>query len=180
MAESYLGEIRMFAGNYAPDGWAPCDGTLLSINENNALFSLLGTTYGGDGVNTFAVPDLRSRLPVGQGQGPGLTTRVIGQSLGSEGVTLSAAQYPVHSHTFVAASNAASQTTPSGNYLAAPNLATVNMFAAPNPTKITNNLAGDTVGMSGQQPALPHNNMMPSLSIGFIISTAGIYPDHQQ
>jgi microcystin-dependent protein len=177
MADSYVGEIRMFAGNYAPDGWALCDGTLLAVSANQALFALIGTTYGGDGVNNFAVPDLRSRLPLGQGQGPGLTARIIGQTVGSEGVALAIAQLPAHSHAFVAASNAASVTAPAGNFLAAPNPATINMFAAVDATKTSNNLATDTLGMSGQTQA--HSNMMPSLSIGFIISTTGVYPTHQ-
>lgn len=178
MADSYLGEIRMFAGNYAPDGWALCDGTLLPVSDNQALFALIGTTYGGNGVNNFALPDLRSRLPVGQGQGPALTARVIGQTFGAESVTLAPAQLPTHSHPFVVASNAASATAPGGNILAAPNPATINMFAAVDASKTSNNLATDTVGMSGQAQPQAHNNMMPSLSIGFIISTTGVYPTH--
>jgi microcystin-dependent protein len=179
MAEAYLGEIRMFAGNYAPQNWAMCDGTLLPVSGNEALFSLISTTYGGDGVSNFALPDLRSRLPANQGQGPGLTARVIGQSFGSETVTLAVNQYPVHSHNFIAATNAASQTTPSGNFLAAPAPANVYLYAAPDPTKKTSNMAGDMIGMSGQQQAQPHNNMMPSLSIAFIICLNGTYPSHQ-
>jgi len=96
--DSYVGEIRMFGGNYAPDGWALCDGSLLQVANNEVLFSLLGTTYGGDGRSTFGVPDLRGRLPVGQGQGLGLSNRVLAQAIGAETVALAAAEVAPHSH----------------------------------------------------------------------------------
>jgi microcystin-dependent protein len=176
VAESYLGEIRLFAGNYAPVGWASCDGSLLLISEYEALFSLIGTTWGGDGRQNFALPDLRSRLPVGQGQGSGLTSRTLAQSPGDAAVTLTQAQLPAHTHTFSVASNAGSTPTPTGNVLAAPSVAGVNMYAVVDPTKTTNALASDTVSMSGAIQAQAHSNMMPSLSMGFIISLYGSYP----
>ncbi|WP_202760110.1 phage tail protein, partial [Delftia acidovorans] len=118
MSEAFIGEIRLFAGNYAPEGWAPCDGRLLSINDNSALFTLLGTTYGGNGVTQFALPDLRGRLPIGQGQTLGGTNRILGQQIGTENVTLNVNQIPQHSHAFSAAA-AASTGKPSGQVPAA-------------------------------------------------------------
>jgi len=178
MADAYVGEIRMFAGNYAPQGWALCDGSLLPVNGNEALYALIGNTYGGTASQNFAVPDLRSRLAMGEGQGTTLTPRAIGQALGSETVTLTPTQLPMHNHSFLAATNGATQTTPTANLLAAPAPAT-NLFAAPNPAKTTNNMADDMVGFSGAQQALPHNNMMPSLSVAFIICVNGLYPTQQ-
>ena len=112
MSEPFVGEIRMFGFGFAPQGWAPCNGQLLPINQNQALFSLLGTTYGGDGEATFALPDLRSRVPVGQGQGPGLSAYAEGQAGGAETVTLTATQMPGHTHPVRASSSAAGSTSP--------------------------------------------------------------------
>src|SRR3569623_407895 len=102
MSNPFLGEIRLFAGNFNPRGWAVCNGALLAISQNDALYALLGTTFGGDGVTTFALPDLQGRLPEGQGQGPVLSSYVIGQNGGAETVTLNTIQIPIHSHTFLA------------------------------------------------------------------------------
>ena len=113
MAEAFLGEIRMFGGNFAPVGWAFCQGQLLPISQNTALFSLLGTTYGGDGVQTFALPDLQGRVPLGMGQGPGLSPYVEGQTGGAESFTLTTQQMPAHSHA-VAATGSQSTTDPKG------------------------------------------------------------------
>ena len=117
MSNPYIGEIRLFAGNFAPVGFAFCNGQLLAISENSALFALIGTIYGGDGQTTFALPDLRGRLPMHQGTGPGLTTRVIGQQFGTETVTLTTAQIPAHSHP-VLCSSAPSSAGPAGAFWA--------------------------------------------------------------
>src|SRR5262245_1907645 len=114
MADCFLGEIRLFAGNFAPTGWARCDGAILSIAHNTALFSLLGTTYGGNGVNTFALPDLQESAPLGMGQGSGLTNRTIGDRGGSRQVTLSAGQMAAHTHSPGASSGAGSRSSPVG------------------------------------------------------------------
>src|SRR5690349_9856118 len=120
MAEPYIGAITIFAGNFAPSNWHFCDGTLLSIAENSALFALLGTTYGGDGVTTFALPDLRGRFPIHQGQGPGLSNYVIGETTGQSSVTLSTSQIPSHGHELYATGANATTNSPAGNLLAKP------------------------------------------------------------
>lgn len=165
MADPYVGEIRMFGGNFAPAGWAFCNGAELPISEYEALFNLIGTTYGGDGQSTFALPDLQGRLPVHAGQG-----FAIGQMAGSETVTLTGNQLPVHSHGLVATQNAGSATNPGGSTLAklAGNSAYI---AAPATTPLApQSLLPDPGG--GQ----PHSNMQPYLCVTFIISLFGIYP----
>ena len=169
MSEAYIGEIRMFGGNYAPQNWAPCDGRLLSIAENDVLYALLGTTYGGDGVSTFGLPDLRGRLPIGMGQGPGLSPRVQGQSMGVENVSLTVAQTPAHTHTF-AAGGASSSASPQNLVPAA---ATGLSFYASAPTPSAWLAPGTVETVGGGQP---HGNVMPSLAVGFIIALAGIFP----
>ena len=170
MSEAYLGEIRMFGGSYAPQNWAPCDGRLLSIADYDALYYLLGTAYGGDGVSTFGLPDLRGRLPIGMGQGPGLTRRVLGQSLGEESVTLTLAQAPAHTHAF-AAGGAPSSASPQ-NLVPATSTG-LNLYAsAAAPSAWLAPGTVETVGGAAQ----PHDNVMPSLAVGFIIALAGIYP----
>lgn len=174
MAEPFLGEIRMFAGNFAPKGWAFCDGQLLSVNENDALYSLLGTTYGGDGRTTFGLPDLRGRLPVHVGRGPGLTNRDMGQRTGSERVTLTTNQIPTHNHPFMASSLEASVDTISGNVFG--KVPTNDFFYAPpseDPTRQLNLISGTIQSTGGSQA---HNNIMPYLCINFIIALVGIYP----
>ncbi len=170
MSEAYVGEIRMFAGNYAPEGWLPCDGSAQSINTYQALYSLLGTTYGGDGVNNFKLPDLRGRLPIGMGQGTGLTARPLGQQTGTETVTLTVAQTPAHSHGF-AAGGTASAASPQG--LVPGTTSGFNLYA-------TSATAGAWLAPGSVTPsdggAQPHNNVMPSLAISFIICTQGYYP----
>src|SRR4026209_391528 len=121
MSEPFLGEIVMFAGNFAPRGWALCNGQILSIAQNTALFSILGTTYGGNGQTTFGLPDLRSRVPVGQGQGPGLSPWTLGEQNGFENVTLSATQMPAHNHLEEVSVGQADTASANGNYLAAAN-----------------------------------------------------------
>lgn len=180
MADQYLGEIRPFAGfkNRIPEGWQLCDGSLLSIQNNQALFSLLGTSFGGDGTTTFGVPDLRGRLPIGSGQGTGLTSRVFASSGGSESVTLGAAQVPAHSHAFNVSKDNATSNSPSGNLYANP---TPNSFYAttPAPNSKLQVLDDDTIPMSGGN-GQSHENRMPTMAINYIIATAGIFPVRPQ
>lgn len=165
--ESYVGEIRMFAGNFAPAGWAFCNGDLLSISEYDTLFMLLGTTYGGDGVTTFALPDLMGRIPIHQGKNPASgTTYTLGQKDGIETVTLTLQQLPSHTHVPVA-SAAASSNSPAGAVWAVGpnNYSTQSPDAKMDPAAIR--------GIGGNQP---HGNMMPFGTISFIISLYGSYP----
>lgn len=165
MSTPYIGEIRLFAGNFAPLGWAMCEGQLLPISENTTLFNLLGTTYGGDGENTFALPDLRGRLPIHQGNG-----FIIAETGGAEEITLTVNQIPTHSHALRASTNNASSANAQGRVLArtpsyTPYISGVPLNAALTPTSI------DAVG--GSQP---HSNMQPYLCVNFIISLFGIFP----
>ena len=168
MADPFVGEIRMFAGNFAPEGWAFCNGALLSIAENEVLFQLIGTTYGGDGVNTYALPNLQSRVPIHQGSNPGAGSYVIGQSAGEESVTLTTQQIPAHTHQ-ASCGATGNQSSPGGNYWAYSTKELLYSSAAPNasmnPTDVT--------AVGGSQP---HNNIQPYLAISFIISLFGIFP----
>src|SRR3954454_18422195 len=132
MAQPYVGEIKMFAGNFAPAGWMFCQGQLLPISENETLFNLIGTTYGGDGQSTFALPNLQSRIPVHQGQGPGITQNyTIGQQDGVEDVTLTVQQIPLHNHGFTASTAPGASNTPQDNVPAAPPVAKLYRFTTP-------------------------------------------------
>jgi microcystin-dependent protein len=164
----YIGEIRIFSGNFAPKGWAFCNGQLLSIQSNTALFSLLGTYYGGNGTTTFGLPDLRSRVPVHQGQGLGLSPYNVGQIGGNENITLLTQQLPQHNHT-VATATTASSNKPANNYWA--DATGGNMYSAGPATGTLNGQA-----MSYQGNTLPHNNIQPYLAVSFIIATQGIFP----
>ena len=166
MGQPFVGEIRMFGGNYAPEGWQFCNGQLLPINENPALFELIGTIYGGDGQNTFALPDLQCRLPIHNGTGPG-GTFIIGQRAGEESHTLTLNEIPLHPHAVTAKATATSG-SPSGNVFGG---GSVSIYKAPPPTATMN--AGMVLNNSG---GTPHNNMMPSLCLSFIISLYGIFP----
>lgn len=170
MSEPFVGEIRMFAGNFAPRGWAFCDGQLLAVSQNDALFSLLGTIYGGDGRTTFGLPDMRGRIPIhpGTGAGPGLSPRRIGQKAGSENVTLTENQLPVHSHTS-ASTNIANKSNPSNNVLA--DSGRNNIYSENTTPANLSSSASPSVG--GSQS---HSNMMPYLCINYIIALFGIYP----
>lgn len=171
--DPYLGDIRLFAGNFAPAGWVICDGRLLAISENDALFAIIGTTYGGDGVTTFAVPDLRGRLPVGQGNGPGLSPRVIGQKYGVESVTLLTTQIPSHSHSFSASTSAPSTSpSPTGTVFAHSDTDKIYVSSPSGPMPETMNAA--TVQATGGSQ--PHNNVMPTTAINYILCVAGIFP----
>lgn len=168
--EQFIGEIRMFAGNFAPRSWAFCDGQLLPIAQNSALFSILGTTYGGDGRTTFALPDLRGRLPMHPGNGPGLTPRTLGESGGTETVTLMASQMPAHNHSVGCHSNA-DQAAPAGN-LPATEVSGAAPIYSDQPADGTMNPA--MIGMAGGSQ--PHDNMSPFLCVSFIIALEGIFP----
>ena len=169
MSEPFLGEIRMVGFNFAPQGWAMCDGQLMSISQNTALFSLLGTTFGGDGKTTFALPDLRGRAPIHTGQGAGLTLRDLGSATGAETITLTSAQMPSHTHTLEANPGNASTRHPAGEVLAAPKAKAYSGPASPpvamNPSAIA------TAGGGGA-----HDNVQPSLTLNFIIALQGIFP----
>jgi microcystin-dependent protein len=169
MSEPFVGEIRMFGFGFAPQGWAQCNGQLLPINQYQALFSLLGTTYGGDGVANFALPDMRSRVPAGQGQGPGLSPYAEGQAGGAETVTLTAAQMPGHTHPVKASSSPAGSDQPEGRALA--RSASHIYTATPDASTVMN--AAMLADAGGSQP---HDNIQPYLAVNFCIATAGIYP----
>jgi microcystin-dependent protein len=170
--DPFIGQIRIFAGSFAPDGWFFCDGSLLSIAEYETLYTLLGTTYGGDGSSTFGLPDLRGRTPLHQSFGPDSQTYVIGAQLGSETVTLVPDELPAHTHAFTATSAAANTPNPSNNYLA--QSSQVSAFFGDNPSVAMQNNSLTPVG--GSQP---HENRMPFLTTSFIIAWAGIYPSQQ-
>lgn len=169
MSDQYLGEIRMFAGNFAPYGWALCNGQTLAISQNTALFSLIGTYYGGDGVTTFQLPNLQSRVPIHQGQGLGLSPYNIGQIGGFENVTLSTQQMPQHNHGVNVLGLNAATNKAAGGYLADSTGGNVYTTSNPNNTLNTNAI---TYAGSSQ----PHNNIQPYLCITFIIALQGIYP----
>ena len=170
MSEPFVGEIRMFAGNFAPRGWAFCDGQLLAVSQNDALFSLLGTIYGGDGRTTFGLPDLRGRIPLHQGQGPGLSQRRLGSKSGAENVTLTTNQLASHNHDWNANTAAATGTAPQGKVLADGQAG----FRLYNPVNQDTDLASTTIANTGGSQ--PHTNLMPTLCINFIIALFGIYP----
>jgi len=169
MADPFVGEIRMFAGNFAPRGWALCDGQLLSVSQNDALFSLLGTVYGGDGRTTFGLPDLRGRIPVHAGQGPGLSQRRLGEKGGQEQVTLNVNEWPSHTHAFRASKAIGAKANPTGQVVAAG--PSVKLFTQSPPNAYLASTALTSVG-GGQ----PHSNVMPFLGINFIIALVGVYP----
>ena len=169
MSEPFLAEIRIFAGNFAPRNWAFCNGQLLPISQNTALFSLIGTTYGGDGRTTTALPDLRGRLPMHPGNGPGLTQRRLGQRGGSETVTLTESQTPSHAHTATALDRVARTSRPDGNRRAAGRAVGQYVDAG----------AGSAAGMTPLGPTgggQEHNNLMPYLALNYIIALIGQYP----
>lgn len=168
MSEPFIGEIRMFAGNFAPRGWALCNGQLLAVAQNDALFSLLGTIYGGDGRTTFALPDLRGRVPVHYGTGPGLSPRRIGEKAGVERVTLTTAQLPPHTHPQGAATPAGN-TSPIGKLHG--DTGTTTLYAAGAGASQMHASASQAVG-GGQ----PHDNLMPFTCVNFIIALFGIFP----
>lgn len=171
--ESFIGDIRLFAGTFAPRGWLLCNGALLSISQYDTLFALIGTTYGGDGQTTFAVPDLRGRVPVGQGTGLGLTPRVMGQVYGSENVTLLTSQMPQHTHTLNATTAAATSAQPGGRLFAQTSADKV--YGPPPATgPLPQTMAGNAVSVAGGSQ--PHTNIMPSMAINYIMAFEGVFP----
>lgn len=181
MADAYLGEIRVFGGNYAPQDWLVCNGALLKISAYNALFSLIGTTYGGDGVNTFGIPDLRGRLAIGMGQGTNLTNRPLGSVTGAETVTIDASTMPTHTHTVkVSTATTANTSKPVSlqSYIGAVqgaegqtavgylNKSTTGLLIKPMNQKTLTYAGGSE----------PHNNIMPCVAINYIICVNGLYP----
>jgi len=172
--DQYLGEIRMFGGNFAPLGWAFCNGQLLSISENDALYSLIGTTYGGDGSSTFGVPDLRGRTPVHNGTGPGLPAMVLGQVAGSETVNMTQAQMPAHTHTVLASVLGGKSSDPTNNSFADTG-AGDNEYATFISGAATNVSMGNQ-SVSAIGSGMPYSILQPSACISFIIATTGIYP----
>lgn len=166
MAQPYVGEIRMFAGNFAPAGWAFCEGQLMPISENETLFNLIGTTFGGDGENTFALPDLRGRLPIHQGAG-----FILAETGGAEEITLTVNQIPSHSHPLLASTVPATDGNPGGRVLAESGTAGAFLYLEDAPTVTLAPTSVSPVG--GSQP---HTNFQPYLCVSFIISLFGIFP----
>jgi microcystin-dependent protein len=171
MSEPFLGEIRMFGGNFAPTGWAMCNGQLMAISQNTALFSILGTTFGGNGTTTFGLPDMRGRAPVHQGSGPGLSTYVLGQMTGSENVTLSQNQMPIHSHIVNADSNGGGKTTPTSNFPGA-----VSGTAAEKIYSSASTTTMNPVMIANAGGSQPFPIIQPILCVTFIIALVGIFP----
>lgn len=170
MSNPFLGEIRLFGGNFSPRGWAFCHGQLMAIDQNDALYALIGTTFGGDGQTTFGLPDLQGRRPVSQGQGPGLSNYVIGELSGVESVQLLAAQLPAHTHPVAAVSHAGNSNSPSNNFWAAWSYNQYATSGVPN-TQLAGTAIGPNAGF-----ATPHNNLSPSLAVNFIIALEGVFP----
>ena len=168
MSTPFVGEIRLFGGNFAPAGWAFCSGQLMAISENDVLFNLIGTTYGGDGQQTFALPNLQGRLPMHMGTGGGLSPRTIGEQGGVESVTLTTQQMPTHSHVPLAVSANGNQATPQNGTWAS---VTTSIYTSNPPNTALNATLGGNTG--GSQP---HENLMPYLAVSFIISLFGVYP----
>ncbi|WP_215410273.1 tail fiber protein [Janthinobacterium sp. JC611] len=177
MSDCYVGEIRQFAFSRVPNGWFACDGSLKSIADYQVLFVLLGTTYGGDGQNTFGLPDLRGQLPLHQGQGTGLTNRVIGAYGGSETVTLTTATIPQHTHTYYATNTTADVATPGPTLALGAATGGDNMYATSAAGSVPLVLSTAACGSAGGN--LPHENCMPTMAVSFCIAWQGIFPTQQ-
>lgn len=176
--EPFIGQVCLFGFNFAPRGWALCDGQLMSIAQNQALFSLIGTTYGGDGRTTFGLPDLRGRVAIHQGQGPGLSPHTIGEMAGTENVTLLQTQMPMHNHLLMASSTTATTNNPNGGVMAVANSAissgedvTTQTYAS-----APNGAAMNPQSISAAGGNQPHTNMQPYLTMNYCIALAGIFP----
>ena len=172
MSDPFYGEIRMFAGTFAPRNWAFCAGALLLISQNNALFSLLGTTYGGDGRTSFALPDLRGRIPIHQGTGIGLTPRIMGQKMGSERITLTTNQIPAHTHGLMVSKSDANSTVLTGRVMASHSDGDLT-YTEYNQDR-AETMSSETVALAGGNES--HYNVMPFQCLSFIICTIGDYP----
>jgi microcystin-dependent protein len=181
MANPFVAEIRLLACNFAPTGWAICAGQLLPISQNTALFSLLGTFYGGDGKSTFALPNLQGMVPIGQGQGPGLTDRFIGEIDGEPSVTLVTTEMPIHSHTLNATATLGTATSSNNGQLgmasaggSKTSAGSIVNFYSSSPNKATTALSPASLQIVGQ--SLPHNNMMAFLGLNYCIALQGVFP----
>ena len=172
MADPFVAEIRIFGFNFAPKGWAFCDGQLLPISQNTALFALLGTTYGGDGKSTFGLPDMQGNAPMFFGQGPGLSDRFEGEMSGSPFVTLLDSEMPIHQHALMANSATADLPTPGPNFSLARSAPFI--YKVPPPAQAPQPMAPQAVSPAGGSQ--PHNNMMPFLTLNFCIALQGIFP----
>ncbi|MGA1940675.1 phage tail protein [Arcobacter sp. YIC-310] len=171
--DAYIGEIRMFAGSFAPLGWAFCNGQILAISQNEALFSLIGNSYGGDGRTSFALPDLRGRVPVHQGEGSGLSIYPIGAKAGMESVTLRLSEMPVHNHPMQGSTNTGNSGSPIGHLVAEPSEGNNIYSSLLNPSNLK---AMDARGIESNGGNRAHNNMQPFQVVSFIIAMYGIYP----
>ncbi len=169
MSDPFVAEIRMFAGNFAPTGWATCDGQILPISQNTALFSLLGTTYGGNGQSTFALPDLQDSAPMHPGQGAGLSLYNLGQQGGSPFVTLLESEMPAHSHAANAKTSLGNSQTPADQTWAGSSI--VKQFVNTPP-----NIAMSPLSLAIAGSSLPHNNLAPYLVVTFIMALQGVFP----
>jgi microcystin-dependent protein len=170
--DPFVAEIRIFPFNFAPKGWAWCDGQLLPLSQNTALFSLLGTTYGGNGKSNFALPDLQGRAPMHPGQGPGLSLHDLGETGGSETVSLLESEIPSHSHTLMSQGATGNRTTPVGNSIARVSGATPYIPGSPTPPLV--NMSDNALAPAGGDQ--PHNNMQPYLTFYFNIALQGVFP----
>lgn len=171
MLEPFIGAICMFGFNFAPKGWATCDGQIMQISQNTALFSLLGTTFGGNGMQTFGLPDLRGRVPIHQGQGPGLSAYTMGQAAGTETVTLTVNQMPMHNHLVNANSAAGDTGAPAGAIFANSGVTDKEYLASGLPNE---SMSPNIVAQNGGSQS--HNNMQPFLTVNFCIALVGIFP----
>jgi microcystin-dependent protein len=171
MSDPFVAEIRIFAGNFNPTGWALCNGQLIPISQNTALFALLGTYYGGDGKSTFALPNLMGSVPIFWGQGQGLTDRILGEQGGDETVTLIQSEMPFHTHLVQGVEDRGNQATPINNALSQP----VGASTYKSPAGVTTTpMAAQALSITGS--SLPHNNLMPYLTLTFIIALQGVFP----
>ncbi|MGB0697598.1 MAG: phage tail protein [Rhodospirillaceae bacterium] len=169
MTTPYMGEIRMFGGNFAPHNWGFCSGAIVAVSDYHALFSLIGAQYGGNGISNFGLPDLRGRIPLHHGDGPGLTPRIVGQMLGYETISLTSNQMPAHTHYLAVSANPPSDTTCAGN-----TLGKGRFYEDPPGAAAAGPMLTGTIGDEGDGDA--HQNMMPSLAINFILALNGAYP----
>lgn len=176
MSEPFVGEIRMFAGNFAPRGWAFADGQLLSVSQNDALFSLYVTIYGGDGRTTFGLPDMRGRIPLHMGSGPGLSHRRLGSKGGAEKVTVTQNQMPYHTHYEKALTSVGTSADPTSHLLASTNPGEPIYYNQPGPANIVAMRSSAITSTGGTNS---HTNLMPYLCLNFIIALIGIYPSRQ-
>lgn len=171
MSDQYVGEIRLFAGNYAPQGWMICDGRVLQISDYSTLYALIGVTYGGNGSTTFALPDLRGRVAVHQGAGPNLTSRPIGSQYGTESVALSSSECPNHTHSFLVSAQNANSTNPENQVTGQ---TTIMTYGAPTDPSQVVKFSNQLVQPAGSSQG--HSNMMPYICLTYIIATEGYFP----